>query len=343
MRYRFFTTSTTAWSGMLAAMASARESIYLGTYIFGNDTPRHDFLSLLERKAQEGVRVVIVLDAIGSFALEEKVANRLRAAGAEVRFFSHWFRRMHQKILIVDERIGFLGGVNISHSYARWSDLHVRVSGKVVAYILSSFRNIYRESGGEDPALAKKKDLPLLKKTRMWFIEHGLSGKGSAMRAHYEKHIGESTRSVVIVTPYFIPHRWLIAHLHQAILRGVSVEIIVPKHADHWFTDHASYYYLHVLSLLGANCFLSTHMNHAKVLLIDGRTGVVGSQNMDALSLDWNVESGIFFENTRMVEDLNTIVSKWRNESVRFDPRLHLPRWYDRLFAWILHFFQPIL
>lgn len=328
---------------MLSAIAGAKESIYLSMYIFRHDTPAHDFLSELERKAAEGVRVIIVLDAVGSFGLEALVMDRLRIAGAEVRFFSYWFRRLHQKVLIIDEHIAFLGGVNISHRYALWGDLQVRMEGKIVRYALSSFGKMYRESGGRNPALAQIYRLPFLARSRLWFIEHGLSGKRSVLRAHYEKHIDRSERSIVLVTPYFIPHRWLVAHLHQAILRGVAVEIIVPRETEYWFVTHANYHYVRVLSSLGARCLLYDQMNHAKAMLVDGKMGTVGSQNIDALSFDWNAEAGIFFEETRMVHDLTKIIDNWRKDTVLFDPKQHPPHRYDHALAFMVRLFQPIL
>jgi cardiolipin synthase len=312
-------------------------------YIFENNTHGYDFLSELERKAREGVRVVIILDAMGSSLLPAYAVDRLRIAGAEVLFFSHWFRRMHQKILIVDRQIAFIGGVNIAGKYAKWRDLHVRLSGKIIRPMCASFSRMYQDCGGTNAALKVSGTRNgVLKKTKLWFVEHAPMHKKNSLREHYVRHINESKGSLTLVTPYFLPHRWLIAALHQAILRGVSVSIIIPKRSDFWAADQANYYYLELLHNLGAVCYLSPAMNHAKVML-SGQEGVVGSQNIDALSFDWNAEAGVFFTEPHMLRDLTVIVGNWKTDAALFNPGEHRARWHIRLIATILPFFQPIL
>lgn len=337
MRYRFYTTSAKAWEGMLGAITTASSSIYLEMYIFNNDTAGYDFLSELERRAREGLRVIVVLDAVGSFDLSRAAIERLRAAGAEVLFFSYWFRRAHRKILIIDEHIAFLGGVNISKRFELWNDLQVRVSGGVVKHILQSFIRVYHECGGHDPVFAGHLRLPFLKRTRLWFIEHGVAGKRATMRKHYEEHISGAKSSIVLVTPYLIPRRWLIAHLHLALLRGVNVEILVPFHSDFKIADDLNRYYFQIFEKLGARCLWLKEMNHAKVMLIDERIGTVGSQNLDALSFDWNTEAGIFFDDVKMVRNLTSIIAVWKASSFLFDIAsvVSLP-WYESLLMWFV-------
>lgn len=337
MRYRFYTTSAKAWEGMLGAITTASSSIYLEMYIFNDDTAGYDFLSELERRAREGLRVIVVLDAVGSFDLSRAAIERLRAAGAEVLFFSYWLRRAHRKILIIDEHIAFLGGVNISKRFELWNDLQVRVSGGIVKHILQSFIHAYHESGGHDPIFAAHARLPILKRTRLWFIEHGVAGKRAVLRKHYEEHIDGAKSSIILVTPYFIPRRWLIAHLHLALLRGVNVEILVPSHTDFKIIDDLNRYYFQIFEKLGARCLWLKEMNHAKVMLIDERIGTVGSQNLDALSFDWNTEAGIFFDDTSMVHKLTAIITSWETATLPFDPTsISSFHWYESLFMWIV-------
>lgn len=340
MRYRFYTTSEKAWAGMLAAIGGAQESIYLEMFTLENDTVGYDFLSELERKAKEGVRVIVILDAFGSFGLDARLIDRMRMEGVEVLFFSYWFRRTHRKMLIIDEHIVFLGGVNIAHRFARWNDLQIRMSGKIVRHVLRSFIRIYRECGGKNTKLCEELPPPLLQKARLWFIEHGIGAKRHTLRKHYEEHIDGALRSAVIVTPYLLPHRWLIACLERAIRRGVTVTIIAPRYTDYRILDRINFYYVNLLSKLGAKCFFSDEMNHAKVMLIDDRLGTIGSQNLDVLSFGWNVEAGVFFDNPRMVRDLCFIVKKWKGVAIPFTPATHPPHWYDIALALLLRLFQ---
>ncbi len=324
---------------MLAAISGAQKSIYLEMYIFENNTAGYDFLSELEKKAREGVRVISVFDAFGSSALSSAAVNHLRSAGAEVLFFSFWFRRLHRKVLIVDETVGFVGGVNIGKHYARWRDLQVRVGGKIVRTLVRSFARIYRESGGKNPAFRESHYTPILTKARLWFVERGIGERRHTLRRQYAEHIDGAQSSLVLVTPYLVPRRWLVARLHQAILRGVRVEIIVPEHTDYRFVDRINYYYLRLFAKLGATCLLSREMNHAKAMLSDERIGMVGSHNLDALSFHWNEEAGVFFDNPGMVRKLRRILDMWEKGAVRFETKTYRPDWIDTLLAVLLRLF----
>lgn len=343
LRFKFYTTSGKAWAGMLTAISLARKSICLEMYIFEADTHGYNFLSELERKAREGVKVVLLLDAVGSFRLGNIAIDRLRVAGAEVLFYSHWFSRTHRKILIIDEYTVFLGGVNISHRFAPWSDLQLRLSGKSIAQsALTSFVKVYRATGGRDPWILKDRPMRPLTRAKLWFIEHGLRGKRDALKKYYEEHINNAHESIVLATPYFIPRRWLIAHLHSALLRGVQVEIIIPKQTDHPIVDRISYRFLSLFKDMGAVCLLNPHMNHAKAMLIDGKDGIVGSHNLDALSFERNVEGAVFFNGKHMTEELAGIMNEWKNKSQPLEdtPTYH---WYDAFITLLLPFFESVL
>ena len=137
-------------------------------------------------------------------------------------------------------------------------------------------------------------------------------------------------------------HRWLIAHLHDALLRGVSVEIIIPKETDHWVVDRINRHFLSELNKLGAKCYITPMMNHAKAVLIDRKEGLVGSNNLDALSFDWNIEAGIFFNDERMTADLAQIIDEWKTEGKTFESSA-LSRWYDPFIVIFLGMFRSVL
>lgn len=344
MGYRFYTSSQTALAGMFSAIESARSCVYLEMYIFEHDQTGREFLSVLEDKAREGVRVIVVLDSIGSFGVTSAEIAHLKSSGAEVLFFSFWFRRTHRKILIVDDAIVFLGGVNISGRFARWKDLQVRLTGKRIAQsALRSFARVYHQCGGTNPALINIAAPHFFKRARLWFQEHGVGPKHRSLRRYYEEHIDGALHSIMLITPYFIPHRWLIARLHSAILRGVRVTIIVPKLTDHPLVDRVNEYYLDIFFQLGAVCFQGTTMNHAKVMLIDNREGTIGSHNLDALSFDWNVEASVFFDSPTMVKHLGKIIMGWKTDSIPYAPQTDHSLWYDLPLRLFLRVFRSIL
>ena len=315
MKYRIFTTSKKAWGGMLDAIGGARKSIYMEMYMFDNDTPKYDFLSALENKAKSGVSVVIILDMLGSRTLNEAVISRLRAAGAEVLFFSSWLRRTHKKMLIVDERVAFVGGVNIKKYLAFWKDLQIRVTGRAVRNIVGSFATMYHQCGGQDEHLKNIDYISPIRKTRLWFVERGIGKHQHNLRKYYMEHIDAAEKRIVIVTPYLLPPRWLTAHIHQALLRGVSVEILLPEASDHRSANILNRSFASFFSSLGAKCLFAPGMNHAKAMLIDDKSAIIGSQNLDFISFEWNMEAGVFFDDPRTVKRLADIINEWKKDA----------------------------
>lgn len=337
-KYHIFTTSEKAWKGMLSAITSARESVYLEMYILSEDTEGYNFFGELQKCAQRGVRVIAILDIIGSRTLGEDVINRLRNTGVEVLFYSFFLRRTHRKILIVDGKVAFVGGVNIHKHFAFWKDLQIRVSGKIVGTILRSFARVYRECGGKDKVLSSVSQ-SVFAGTKLWFLERGVGRREHLLRKYYEKRISGAKNKIILVTPYLFPPRWLIAHLHQAILRGVSVDILLPKRTDHIWTIPFNLSFATFFTKLGARCLLFNEMNHAKAILIDKKEGMIGSQNLDPLSFSWNTEAGIFFSEPEMVRDLAQIIEDWEKASTLFDPSKATFHWYDIPIAFLLRLF----
>ncbi len=325
---------------MLSAISLAQTNIYLEMYAFQTDTAGYDFLSILEKKARQGVKIVLILDSLGSFGLSSASVRSLREAGAEVLFFSYWFRRLHRKILIIDERIAFLGGVNISGAFAPWKDMQVRITGRrILAVSLRSFSHVYKECGGKNPELLLRYDKkPLFRKAKAWYAEHGIGGKWLEIKKQYESHIETAKEKIILVTPYFFPRRWMVARLHEAILRGVRVEIIIPQNTDHGrIMNRINYFQLSSFIKLGAVGYLSHEMNHAKILLIDDSVGMVGSGNLDPISFGWNAEAGVFFTRPVMIRDLRKILEEWKAEASFFTPEMFISRWSDILlvfFRW---------
>lgn len=340
MRGKFYTTSENAWEGMLQAIIGAKESIYLEMYIFDGDTQGYDFLNELEIKARAGIRVIIILDALGSSALANSAIERLKSVGVEVLFFSYWFRRTHRKMLIIDEHMIFLGGVNISKQFASWNDLQVRVSGRIARIAVQSFAHIYHECGGKNPELLNATITPkLVRRARTWFMESGVREKFLGLRTHYEKNIDAAEKSIFLVTPYLVPHPWMVSHIHRAITRGVNITIMIPEKTDYAFIDRINYYFAHQFEKIGVRCLLGDNMNHAKIMLVDEKVGTMGSQNLDILSFNWNVESGIFFENKDMVKKISAIIRTWVSASREFPHINYEPRWYDIIVAHVLRIF----
>src|SRR3989344_64606 len=241
MRYKFFTSSEKTWKAMFEAITNAHESVYLEMYIFNSDMRQYDFLKLLKEKAKKGLRVRIILDSFGSMYFSNGAVDGLKDSGAEILFFSYLLHYTHRKILVVDEKRAFIGGVNFSQSHRRWSDLAVEVRGRLVKHIIKSFAKVYSECGGRD-SLILSKDKPILHdKTRTWLVEHFPIRRTFGLKKVYKEHLANAKESIIMVTPYFMPRRWFIRELQQAVLRGVKVEVLIPDNTDVSIVDRINY------------------------------------------------------------------------------------------------------
>jgi cardiolipin synthase A/B len=344
MKYRLYTTSWKAWDAMLLAIDQAKKSIYIEMYIFLDDTSgSHDFVGKLKQKAQEGVRVIIVADAFGSSEIKKESIEALREAGVEFLFFSHWLRHIHRKILIIDERLAFLGGVNIGKKFSQWKDLQLRLHGRVVKRIMKSFAYTYAMASGKDKKILAYREKLFSTKFRFWLVEYSPFRNIHSLKDQYRQKISRAEKSIQIATPYFAPPRWLIAILDSAIHRGVIVEIIIPKKTDLPFIDRINHRFMYNLSKTGINFFLTPVMNHAKIMLIDRKIGLVGSQNIDYLSFNLNAEAGIFFEENDLVAELRQTVDEWKNEAEQFRPQKYKMKAVDYLILAVIKLFRPIL
>jgi cardiolipin synthase len=327
---------------MLSTIQQAQKSVYLEMYIFEEST-HGDFVSALIARATAGVRVVVILDALGSYNLATLTRERLIAGGVEVMFYRYWFHRTHRKLLVVDEAIAFVGGVNIAERFKAWDDLVIRVTGRVLPSIVHSFARAYVLCGGTDPTLTTHAQIKAVARAKTWFIEHGLGGKRYVLRQTYERSIDSARTKIRLVTPYFVPDGWLIAALGRALKRGVQIDIVVPVHTDLRSIDRLNRYYADMLRQLGARLYLYPTMMHAKAMVVDTQHAVVGSQNLDALSFGRNVEAGIFFEDASRVQELSGIIELWIHEAHEIVGTCSLTHWYDRLWVLILRVFTPVL
>jgi cardiolipin synthase len=349
MRYKFFASSQKSWQAMFNAILAAKESIYLEMYIFQDDMVDFDFLKLIKEKAKEGLRVRIILDSFGSANLSKKNILEIKEAGIELFFLSYFLHRTHRKILIVDENLAFIGGVNFQQSASLWNDLVVQIrKEKLISSIIKSFAKVYYECGGTDQRILDRRVLTHNKgkgkrKIRDWLVEHSPVKNKFRLKDIYAKHLLEAKKDIIISTPYFMPRRWLIGLLHQAHLRGVNVEILIPQNTDYYIVDRINYFYILKLARLGVGFYLEPKMNHAKIMVVDSKEAIVGSNNLDYLSFELNSEVGIFFNDQDAIHRISRIIDGWKKEVVLFDITKFKTRWLDYILFPILNLFTRFL
>lgn len=328
---------------MFEAVSNAKKYIYLEMYIFQNDMKDFDFFYILKEKAKQGLRIRIILDSLGSRNLSNNSISELKEAGAEILTMSYLLHRMHRKVLVVDDNVAFIGGVNFHQIASRWNDLMVRIKGKLVKKVSTSFTKSYINAGGKDPVLLNNNDVNTVEETNLGIVDHSPVIKKFRFKKIYKKYLTHAEKSITLVTPYFMPKRWLSAALHQAVLRGVNVEILVPRSSDHFFINRVNYFYIYKLSKLGIKFYMEEKMNHAKAMVIDENEGMVGSQNLDLFSFELNSEIGVFFKDTRAVLELLKITQEWKKDSVLFDYKTYKPKWFDYILSPVINLFNLFL
>lgn len=327
--YQIYETSKQAWDAMLEAIKQAEHSIYWEMYIFVDDQAGKPFLDVLEQKAREGVTVKLLIDGFGSYEMSHKRMESLRKAGVDVRFFQerkHRYRgiwskiisRTHRKILVVDEEVGFIGGVNIEQSMKDWLDIHVRITGKAVHSMLRAFAKMYMIAGGE------KKDVKHLLKytfrvkegqTEFIYDEPGRYKKGSKMRKVYTDALLKARERVVLFSPYYFPDKRFLKALWQAKKRGVRVDLLIPFRADLRLATYLAYAVFAITNKMGANIHLLPKMMHGKGVVVDDDYAVVGSSNLEQGSFYDNYEANVKLKDKEVVKKLTGILNKWQSEA----------------------------
>jgi cardiolipin synthase len=347
------------YDAMLEAIASARRSICLETYILAADHTGDRFKLALVARAQAGVRVRLMYDALGSFGLAEAWLEPLRDAGCEVVCFNQiapWrakFRlshRDHRKILVVDDELAFTGGLNIADDYASvgdggagWHDMHCRVRGPIVLDLARLFRRTWLRAGGAPyppPPRADAIDTSGPEHEPASFvrmIENTPRRRRASIRRAYLHVIKAARRAVLIQNAYFLPDRGLRRALGRAVQRGVDVRVIVPGRSDVRLVEWASLYVFRRLAKRGVKILRWRGvMMHAKTAVVDAIWSTIGSYNFDAQSRFNNLEVTLEILDARIGDEL---VAEFEGDLVACDPFdeqtwLRLP-WWRKAFAWL--------
>lgn len=319
-----------AYPRMLEAIDHARESIALATYIFDGDAIGIQFCEALKAAHERGVAVRVLVDAHGRHNRHGDMSRWLQRAGVPVaRFMTSFLSptiaafnlRNHRKLMVVDGREAFTGGMNISGDNLiavqpphPVQDLHFHVQGEVVAQLMQVFADDWEFTTSE--ALDGSS----------WFPAYGACGSVLA-RAHPDgpdEHfetlrlmllaaLAQAQRRVAIMTPYFLPDASLIAGLNTAALRGVEVDIVLPGRSDHKVVKWASEAMHWQLLERGCRIFHSPPpFDHSKLMLVDEAWALIGSSNWDPRSLRLNFELNLECHDVGLAGTLWTLFEQRR-------------------------------
>jgi cardiolipin synthase len=296
---------------MLAAIRSARRSIDFETYIYWSGTVGREFGEALSERARAGVPTHLLMDWLGSNKADKAILDRMRGVGVEIVRYRplRWYsvdrinHRTHRKLLVVDGRIGFTGGVGIADQWLghaqderHWRDSHFRVEGPVVAQLQAAFLDNWIEAEGH--VLDGEAYFPPLAPAGPNLAQafRSAPGEGSAsMRLMYLLAIAAATRSIRIANAYFVPDSQAVAMLVEARGRGVEVEILVPGPVlDAQLVRRASRATWGPLLEAGVRIYeYQPTMYHTKVMVVDDMWVSVGSTNFDDRSFRLNDEANL--------------------------------------------------
>ncbi len=320
----FLTTGTTRYQELIEAIDSAQEHIHILMYIFQPDEIGRELVTRLAQCAARGVKVRLLLDKLGSRLATRRFLSPLLKAGGELAFFlPEWYRsnlRNHRKMVIIDDRLVLSGGANLGGEYLSrhhrkktWADLSYVLQGPTVSTFAEVFRTDWEFASHKLLILRNRiaSEQPTSKKStargRVQAVPSGPDVEGDTLYDCMMTAIFSSQKRLWLVTPYFVPDEALLQALRLAAMRCVDVRILLPWKSDHRLTDLARWTYIRELQAAGAKVlFYQSGMLHAKALLQDGHTAIVGTANFDMRSLFLNYEIALCLYDPKPVKDLET-------------------------------------
>ena len=318
------------FSAIKEALRNAQRFINLEYFLISDDNTGNSIRNILAERSRAGVRVRVIFDAAGSWALGRKFVDELRNAGAEIRrfmpltlrnIFAGIIHRDHRKLITIDGKTGLLGGFNIGDVYlTQWRDTHLMLQGEAVNVLDGIFAEMWhrtekhcfaRESSARECAVCERFGLPDTEKIGDIPVKILASGTGKDFRViadEYIRVIAGSRNRVWITTPYLVPDRKFLEAVYSAAKRGVDVRIIIPSESNHTLASWASQSYIDALIRNGVRVFVyRDRFIHAKTLVADSQIASVGTANIDALSFGINYEVQAFVYSPEIVKVLEDV------------------------------------
>jgi cardiolipin synthase len=359
------------YAAMFKAVENAKDHINIETFIFEEDEIGSKFSDLLLQKQSEGVQINIIYDSVGGLSTAGSFFDRLKEAGVKVLEFNpvnpargFWRRllrwqpihRDHRKILVVDGKVAFTGGVNISGVYSSslsgreeeekgekkipWRDTDVQIEGPVVAQFQKLFLDTWQREKG--PHLAERNFFPDLKEAGSALVQVVASTPGAENRITFIMYVSAiifSENSVHLTNAYFVPDNQMLEALTDAAHRGVDVKVVLPKITDSWMALYAGQYHYSDLIKSGVKIYQRRNaILHAKTAVIDGVWATVGSTNMDFWSFSRNDEVNAII----LGRDFSAEMEKMFAHDLEESDEVKLEEWkerplFPRLREWFAH------
>lgn len=336
-KWQFYTSSEEAWDAMLSAIRGAKETIELEQFILSLDETGARFIDALRERARSGVKIRMLCDDVGSFSLSRSgIPAALMRDGAAIKFFNSvvpwspnnealWYFRDHKKLLIIDAKIGFTGGMCLGDAMKGWRESSVLIEGAVVAEMRESFEMMWTRSYHNLEYYFKSKagggsDFRYLSNSPLPDKHHMYRELVRAIRV--AKHY------VYLTTPYFLPDSRLMRSLKQAVRRGVEARLLVPHTTNYKILDigMGTFFRDALEHRIRIFRFDRGQFIHSKTAVVDGKWATIGSLNLDNLSLRYNFEGNIVSSDRAFTFELE----KQFLDDLKLSQELTLPEWERR-------------
>lgn len=353
---------------LFANIKKAKHHIHLEYFNFRNDSIATILFTLLAEKVKEGVEVRALFDAFGNISnnrpLRNKHLKQMRERGIEIvkfdpirfPYLNHILHRDHRKIVVIDGKIGYTGGINIADYYVdglpgigEWRDFHIRIKGSAVKNLQAIFLKIWNKEtkqhiGGPE-YFPNPETIPQEERVTLAIVDREPRVTPKAIRKAYSTSILAAEKKIQIVNPYFLPTRSVRKAIHKAIENGTEVEIIIPYRSDIPFTPAASLFSANRLRKRGAQIYLYNQgFHHAKVMMVDNKFCTVGTANLDSRSLRYDYETNAFIFDDKITKELFDLFQEDKTKSILLDKDFWDSRTgWQKFVGWFAHLLTPFL
>ncbi|MGX4763960.1 cardiolipin synthase [Holzapfeliella sp. JNUCC 72] len=324
----FFTDGASKFKNLFKDIIKAKHSVHVEYYSFYDDSIGHDFITLLEDKAREGVEVKLIYDPWGSVGNSSSFFDNLeRLGGIVVPFITsrNMIRKyrlnyhLHRKIVVIDGKIGWTGGFNVGDQYlgrkkkfGYWRDTHVRIVGPATLLLQERFVLDFNASIQDKnnkiefrPELFPKPSLNSRDNAAVQIISDGPEQEEDFLKNGVIRLMNIARHKIWVQTPYLVPDDSMISTLVIAARSGIDVKIMIPCKPDHPFIYRATQYYANYLTKYGIEIYIYNNgFLHAKTVIVDDKFSTVGSMNQDFRSYMLNFEANAFFYDKKISSQL---------------------------------------
>ncbi len=356
-----YTDGLSMLQSLIKEISKAQHHIHLQFYIFEDDSVGRLLRDLLMDKARQGVEVRLLYDDVGCWRVPHAFYEEMRGAGIEARSFlkvrfplftSKVNYRNHRKIVVIDGRVAFTGGMNIALRYMRgfswgiWRDTHIKIEGKAVYGLQTSFLTDWYVV--DRTLITSSRYFPEVEACGNALIQIVTSDPVGEWRDIMQGlliAISSSRKYFYIQTPYLLPTEPILLALKTAALAGVDIRIMIPERADTWLTHLGSLSYLDDMMRAGVKIYLyQKGFLHSKLMVSDDTLSTVGSTNMDFRSFEHNFEVNAFMYDTASALALKEIFLQDQKDAILLQQKTWMKRpWYQKAKESIVRLLAPLL